>query len=161
MPENNKFLKNRQYKPEGTTTSQYEDGSMVLRMAGSNNMRSSDNTETYLMKGGTNTNSLTLTDSNERGRSTAGFGSLPEILEEDTTNPNQRRTVGQEYSNQPQSDTRSTFPLDKHSPHRSSINRLHSIREEIRDEQTSMEQSNDKQTKTANDILVPSRISEQ
>ena len=135
---------------------------MVKRIAGSHVMRDSDNTETYLLRGGTNsnTNSLTLTGSHERS-GTAGFGShVPDVLVEDMSNTKQkRRTLDQDYSAQPQSETRSTFPLDRQSPHRSSINRLDSIREELKEEQTSiMSPRND--SKTANEIVIPPRISQ-
>ena len=64
MPPLGKFNKSRTYKPEGTVVSGYQDSdeSMMKRVAGSHVMRDSDNTETYLLRGGT-TNSLTLTDS--------------------------------------------------------------------------------------------------
>ena len=77
------------------------DNSMVKRIAGSHVMRDSDNTESYLLRGGTNsnTNSLTLTDSHER-RGTAGFGSqVPGMHVEDMSHTQQqRRTLGQDYT---------------------------------------------------------------
>ena len=125
-------------------------------------MRSSDNTEIRAMTsgGGTDTNTISLTDSNDKGRQTAGFGSglerISEVIVDDTDRINFRRTTNQSGRNcqHQQSDTRSTFPLDAKSSVRSSINRLDSIREERE------ELSITNQTKTANDIMIPQRISE-